>query len=325
MHQFNKILCVVSADKQESTALNHAIKLAENNQATLTVVDVIEWIPLNIKEFERTKSSAYMQMIVAEQQQKLDQMILSLDSKMTIKSKVLIGISFLEIIYEVLRNEHDVVLKMAESGGLLDRLFGTDDMHLLRKCPCPIMLVKPQTPTSYQQILASVDIDDNYPSEELNTRQMLNEQILDLASSLSVSESAKLDIVHVWDADGQGLMYADAMNTSKERIDIDVEQIKQRHIQNMDDLMGKIRIKLGPNASSFIEPQTHLLKGYPRRKIPEFAAQIKADIIVMGTVARTGIPGFFIGNTAENILNQLDCSVLAVKPPGFVSPVKLNV
>jgi nucleotide-binding universal stress UspA family protein len=265
-----------------------------------------------------------MQMIVAEQQQKLDQMILSLDSKITIKSRVLIGISFLEIIYEVLRNEHDVVLKMADSGGLLDRLFGTDDMHLLRKCPCPIMLIKPQTPTSYQQILASVDVDDNYPSEELNTRAMLNEQILDLASSLSISASAKLDIVHVWDADGQGLMYADAINTSKERIDIDVEEIKQRHIQNMDDLMGKMRIKLGPNASSFIEPQTHLLKGYPRKKIPEFAAQIKADIIVMGTVARTGIPGFFIGNTAENILNQLDCSVLAVKPPGFVSPVKLN-
>jgi len=44
----------------------------------------------------------------------------------------------------------------------------------------------------------------------------------------------------------------------------------------------------------------------------------------MGTVARTGIQGFIMGNTAENILNQLDCSVLAVKPPGFVTPVTLD-
>jgi nucleotide-binding universal stress UspA family protein len=41
----------------------------------------------------------------------------------------------------------------------------------------------------------------------------------------------------------------------------------------------------------------------------------------MGTVARTGISGFFMGNTAETILNQLNCSVLAVKPHGFVTPV----
>lgn len=42
----------------------------------------------------------------------------------------------------------------------------------------------------------------------------------------------------------------------------------------------------------------------------------------MGTVARTGIPGFIIGNTAENILQKIDCSLLALKPLGFVSPVK---
>jgi nucleotide-binding universal stress UspA family protein len=38
-------------------------------------------------------------------------------------------------------------------------------------------------------------------------------------------------------------------------------------------------------------------------------------------VARTGLPGFFIGNTAETIISQLDCSLLAVKPPGFKTPV----
>lgn len=43
----------------------------------------------------------------------------------------------------------------------------------------------------------------------------------------------------------------------------------------------------------------------------------------MGTVARTSLPGFFMGNTAEDVLSQLDCSVLAVKPPGFVTPVTL--
>jgi len=47
------------------------------------------------------------------------------------------------------------------------------------------------------------------------------------------------------------------------------------------------------------------------------------DLIVMGTLSRTGIPGYFIGNTSESILSQVNCSVLTMKPPGFVSPVTL--
>jgi len=50
--------------------------------------------------------------------------------------------------------------------------------------------------------------------------------------------------------------------------------------------------------------------------------ETKIDILIMGTVARTGISGFIIGNTAENILQKIDCSLLALKPQGLVSPVK---
>jgi nucleotide-binding universal stress UspA family protein len=68
----------------------------------------------------------------------------------------------------------------------------------------------------------------------------------------------------------------------------------------------------------------HLLKGDPADVIADFAKTGRVDLIVMGTVARTGIPGLVIGNTAEAILQRVDCSVLAVKPVGFVSPVGLD-
>lgn len=44
----------------------------------------------------------------------------------------------------------------------------------------------------------------------------------------------------------------------------------------------------------------------------------------MGTVSRTDVGGLFIGNTAEMILGRLNCSVLAVKPPAFRTPVSLE-
>jgi hypothetical protein len=67
----------------------------------------------------------------------------------------------------------------------------------------------------------------------------------------------------------------------------------------------------------------HLLKGEAENVIPELAEKENVDLIVLGTVGRSGIPGFFIGNTAESILNQANCSVLTLKPEGFVSPITL--
>ena len=71
-------------------------------------------------------------------------------------------------------------------------------------------------------------------------------------------------------------------------------------------------------------PHLHIKKGDPNDLIPEFVREYDIELVVMGTVGRTGVPGFFIGNTAEEILSQIDCSVLAIKPPGFESPVTIS-
>ena len=70
-----------------------------------------------------------------------------------------------------------------------------------------------------------------------------------------------------------------------------------------------------------MSPRSHIVQGMPGRELPKVATDIKADLVVMGTVARTGIAGVVIGNTAETVLSQLQCSVLAIKPKDFVSPV----
>jgi len=66
------------------------------------------------------------------------------------------------------------------------------------------------------------------------------------------------------------------------------------------------------------------LKGDASVVITDLAAKKRVDLIVMGTVCRNGMAGFFIGNNAENVLQQVDCSMLTVKPESFVSPVVLE-
>ncbi len=326
MQRFKDIICVATPGSIGHIALERAVTLADNNQARLTVVEIINELPRNTKLIAHAQSLEELQAkIVAGHRQELEKLVAPWNENIEIQTKVLIGLPFLEIIREVLRDDHDLVIKTAESGGLLDRVFGSDDMHLLRKCPCPVLLVKPESSKTYQRILAAVDVDETFSTEELNTRQQLNFQILELASSLTLSESAELHIVHAWVAIGESKLQGTRAGIPMEEIIAYAEEINQQHEQNLSILMDEMINKLGQDSLKYIKLQKHLLKGSPRKVIPALCKDIKADLVVMGTVARTGISGFFMGNTAETILNQLDCSVLAVKPQGFETPVTLEV
>tara|TARA_R110001583_G_scaffold178457_5_gene334334 strand:- start:18703 stop:18984 length:282 start_codon:yes stop_codon:yes gene_type:complete len=76
------------------------------------------------------------------------------------------------------------------------------------------------------------------------------------------------------------------------------------------------------NFSSDNFPNTKLIEGTAQEEIPKYIEEQEIDLVVMGTVCRTGITGLFIGNTAESILSEVSCSVLTLKPEGFETPVK---
>ena len=67
-----------------------------------------------------------------------------------------------------------------------------------------------------------------------------------------------------------------------------------------------------------------MVAGAPGVALPGLAESLDVDLVVMGTVGRTGLRGLIMGNTAETILRSVRCCVLAVKPEGFVTPVRLQ-
>jgi len=326
MKRFKDILCVVEPGEACKPALERAVTLAENNQASLMVMDMIERVTIGIGMPEGDPITADLQAaMVNSHALELEALVDPYRSRIKIKTKVqIVEVPFLEIIHEVLRSGHDLVIKIPENQDWLDRLFGSDDMHLLRKCPCPIWLIKPQAPKSYRRILAAVDVDVTYSQAKQESQHVLNRQILEMASSLALSDFAELHIVHAWEASGESAMRGPFIKTPEEKIIAYIEQVKRQHEVSMEALISEVTSNLGQDALNYLQPQSHLVRGFARKEIPALAKQIEVDLVVMGTVARTGIPGFIMGNTAETILNQINCSVLAIKPPGFVTPVTLE-
>lgn len=324
MKRFKNILCVVDTKTDCKHALQHAVKLAENNQASLTAVYVMAHDNAAIGMPDDSPVSIDLQAARLKiHTQAVEKMLEPFRQQIEINIKILYGTPFLEIIREVLRNDYDLVIKSPETQNWLNQLFGSDDMHLLRKCPCPVWLTKPGAPKTYRCILAAVDIDKIYPQEEQETRRELNHQIMEIASSLAISNFADLHIVHSWKSISESTLRSPFINTPEEEIIAYINEIKELHSTNIDALINDLTNKLGTDVLGYLKPHKHMIEGNARTEIPAFAKSIKADLIVMGTVGRTGIPGFIMGNTAETILNHIDCSVLAVKPPGFETPVTL--
>jgi len=244
----------------------------------------------------------------------LEKIIASIrQAEVQVDGKVLYGTPFLEIIREVLRNEHDLVMIAAEGGGgLKEILFGRTTMHLMRKCPCPVWVIKPDQPARYTRILAAVD---PIPHDEV--RNALNTKIMELATSLARSERSELIIIHAWNVFGESMLRSGRARLPKQEVDKLVREIQEAHKRWLITLLGKHPLE-------DLQRQVYMLKGEAGRLIPVLAKMKEVELIVMGTVSRTGVAGLFIGNTAEKVLRKVNCSVLTVKPEGFITPIKLE-
>jgi nucleotide-binding universal stress UspA family protein len=161
---------------------------------------------------------------------------------------------------------------------------------------------------NYQQVLAAVDP----MAEESDDCASL---VMDLASSLADRESAQFNVVHAWKMSGESMLRDGRSRLSRSEFNMMINLTEKSHRQHLQALLNDYGMSVDDSS-------VHLVHGDASKVIHHVADNIHADLIVMGTVGRSGVPGLFIGNTAEDLLQNTNTSILAVKPAGFVSPVK---
>jgi nucleotide-binding universal stress UspA family protein len=325
MKHFSNILYVLGQDVEQPCGLERAAALARGNQARLKVVSVIESLPTGtpLEGLDLTTDDLQAAS-VADSEQHLNALVEPLQGTVAIETKVLSGKLFLEVVREVLEHKHDLVMKCVGDDAPRVGLFGSDDLHLLRKCPCPLWLGRPPDALNYRRVLAAVDVEPLATPKEQAQQRALNSAILDLAAMLATSEFAELHVAHVWAALGEPILRGGMIATPAEtKIDAYIDAERRRHGQALEQALADLEVRIGTSAMGWLQPVRHLPKGSPREQLPALAARIDADILVLGTVGRSGVSGLLIGNTAEAVLQRLDCAVLAVKPEGFVSPIQL--
>ena len=195
------------------------------------------------------------------------------------------------LLAEVERISPDLVIKDAQTQSMVRRLLLTGmDYELLRRCPAPLMLVRPGGPNLPEHMMAAVD-----PLDEHLRPHDLNAQILGAAEKYGMLCGASVDVVNVLEP--VPLKAGSAYSFL-------IEEYRRNHERGIQELGDEYGVEAR---------HLHLLAGYPVETLAGFATSRRIDMVVMGTVSRTRLERLEMGSVAENLLGHLDCDVLAVK------------
>jgi universal stress protein E len=302
MHAFRSILVDVDPTAAVDPAFSEACNLASRFGARVTLVDVIADFPSRAQNVFTRKLEADL---VDDRRAALARLAQT-RADVHVETAVLRGKPAIALVQQVVRGNHDLVVRSHARDLVPGRLDGAADMHLLRTCPCAVWLVGPQRVAQTPHVLAAVDTEADAPGAA-----ELNRKIVDVALTLGEAWHASVTVLHAWSLFGEELL---RRHTTEREMQ---EALRASERQALDGLAAFVAM-FGDRAG---EVHMECIKGDARYVIPRFVTDRRVDIVIMGTVGRAGIAGFLMGNTAEAVLRELRGSVFAVKPPRFVTRV----
>ena len=178
------------------------------------------------------------------------------------------------------------------------------DWQLIRYASCPLMLVHPREWSSTPRIVSAVD-----PMHRHGKPEDLDRRILETGACICRHGGGNLHVFHAFEP-----IFRAAGGATLEPLPVEYAEatLEGTHNAAVEALLEGL-----PEATANVR----IAEGRPEEKLPEFAKEIDADVVVMGAVARNPLQRIFIGSTAEKVLDVLACDVLVIKPEGFAGGV----
>ncbi|MBD3646833.1 MAG: universal stress protein [Pseudomonadales bacterium] len=292
-----KILVVLDPIQNEQTALIRCKEIADVTDIDVHVVLFIAYDEIPMDSSFLNSKREWLAKVV----EKLG------DIKGNVTSAVVPFERLYEEIIKTARKEKaDFIFKPIRRHSILQRLFYTStDWNLIRLCPVPLLLVSSGQSVAGNPVIAAVDVcTEDEEHIELNRIVMSQAQIVArvLGSKLLVANAFSVP-ASVMAGGGQ-----------KERMSYEVARAKHvDHLEQSKSLAHEFG--LTDDEAIFVR------EGTPSAVVNALAAEKQAAAIVIGTVARSGLQGLIIGNTAEAVLENSKTDVLVVKQADFHSPI----
>ena len=287
-------------------AVKRAVSLASQLSADLTFLAVLD-VSAHTEELLHDQFAEATRSAEEATQNVLDRLIAEAKSEnVEAKSAIAFGRSWEEICKKVLCDGHDLVVVGTRDHNLASRfLFGSTGTKLLRNCPCPVWVTKPDPDWDDLKILVATDLGE------------VGQRALHMAIDGAQLAGAKLHVLHSIEEKFGNHIWLTGMPNEK------IESFRTTKRAEVEEKLQEQLAQTDFRTLPF-GVMTHIEEGPAEISILNAIDELGIDLLIMGTAARSGISGLLIGNTAERIISQANCSVLAIKPANFECPVELD-
>jgi len=215
------------------------------------------------------------------------------------------------IVRHAIACDADIVFKDTHHHSAMARALLTNtDWNLIRTCPVPLWLVKPQDFPEKPTLIAAID-----PLHEHDKPAALDDEILVISKALADATNAEVRAFHSYDP---RIAVATATANAYIPVSLPFDEIEKQMHEQHEKRFNEVVAFHGIDAS-----KAHLVAGVTHEELPEFSKSIAGDVVVMGAVSRNRWKRLFIGATAERTLEHLPCDLLIVKPDWFQTPAEI--
>jgi universal stress protein E len=215
------------------------------------------------------------------------------------------------IVRQVLRDQPDLVVTESHRHGRFARMvLANTDWELIRSCPCPVWFVRSAELPRSPRLLVAVD-----PRHAHAKPARFDDRLLRAAQTVVGQLGGRINIVHAYDAP---LNPAPGLLMEPVRLPISPERAGEfirKTTRSLERLAGRYGVE---------SRECFVTEGSPADVIAATVREANADVLVMGAVSRSRLLRPVIGNTAERVIDHVECDVLVVKPAGFKTPVRLT-
>jgi len=293
-----KHIALIIDNKLENThSLTRGLKVAEAFDAKITILTCVYQNSIeHLHHFKTIDKSTLQREIIEYHQKAISKLANEIQFDRAFEIKVLWHKRFHRGVLDFI-NQSDIglVVKCAGEHSALKNVFLPTDWHLLRETKVPVLLVKNGSWPKANNVLAAVNIDSD------SAHQALNHDIIDATLQVAKLSGGEPHVLNVFPWPLVDLAQLQHIIMGEDHFKI----IKNAHQKALTQYVDGKPIKVD---------NIHVAEGVsPEETIPEIIRSTGAGLIVIGTVGRHGLKGMTIGNTAEKILDQVNCEVLAIK------------
>jgi len=288
MKTLTTILAATDFSELSRLAIRRAAQLGQEHGAALELLHVVQGLPPE-------EAFPLIQALEAARKEVADESLANVPAGLNCRCQVETGKDFVAIIRRARQLPADLIVIGAHGGHYLkDYVVGTMAEKLARKAGIPLLVVKQPPQKPYRRILVATDFSS------------ASRQAMEIA--MTIAPQADIDLLHVYGFWGEGRLSLAGAGT--DLLDQYRQQAKHSSLALLQEWMegcdfGEHRV---------IE---YLRQGHPASVIAQVAAERQADLVVLGTAGRSGLPYILLGSVSEQALRTIPCDTLMVRPREF--------